>query len=79
MNANNFERLVYVQGKDARANDESQESDELCKFEIEHLEFQRSPQHTFAAESFTRENLRGTWIFDLSCEYYWTYKIDREQ
>jgi hypothetical protein len=29
--ADNFERLVYVQGKDARANDESHVADEIVQ------------------------------------------------
>ncbi len=36
----------------------------------ENFNIQSSPQHTFATESFTRELLKGSWIFDLFCKYY---------
>ncbi len=48
-----------------------------CKFDIENFSIQSSPQHTFAAESFTRE-LLGALGF-LTCLVNITYNIDREQ
>jgi hypothetical protein len=50
--ADNFDRFVYVQGKDARANDESQVADEIGHFKFQSSPGTYLPQGTFKALGF---------------------------